>query len=345
MMVYKNEPPKICILHFGQVGDVIMSFAALAAIRKRFPEAEITFIGGKTPAALVADLTLTDRVIEVDRHALLNGPKSDSIKKIFKLVGDVRREKFDLVIDLHSLRETNLLGFLSGAKHRLFGRRRNRSLDLLSNYRPRPIQYDPEKHLSDIYIDVILPLGISDVESGNKISVDESLAAAFVRTYCGNGKRLVGLAIGAGNQSRRWELEKFVELARLFKSNSGNEVIVFLGPEEERWIDDIRSKFEGTASVAAGLSLLELAAAASTLNLFIGNDTGTTHLAVATGVPVIAIVDERAPPTYFPSGKNTRIIRSETIENISVDEVWKASVELLEANEREFLQRKTTRTI
>ena len=84
---------------------------------------------------------------------------------------------------------------------------------------PVTFQYDPEKHLFDIYIDVIVPLGISDVERGNKISVDESLAAAFVRTYCGNGKRLVGIAIGAGNQSRKWELEKFVDLARLFKSN------------------------------------------------------------------------------------------------------------------------------
>ena len=93
-----------------------LSFPAIMAIRKRFPNARITVIAGKIPAQFIGKLGLVDDVMPIDRVALLRGNKLRSIGQIFKFVGEVRRRKFDFVIDLHSLSESNLLGFLSGAK-------------------------------------------------------------------------------------------------------------------------------------------------------------------------------------------------------------------------------------
>ena len=99
----------ICILDFGQLGDVLLSLPAIAAIRDRFPRAKVTVAAGKIPAQLIEDLRLADDVIPVDRVALLRGNKFRSIAEIYKIAADVRRRRFDLVIDLHSLYETNIL--------------------------------------------------------------------------------------------------------------------------------------------------------------------------------------------------------------------------------------------
>jgi heptosyltransferase-1 len=324
------DPKKICLLHFGQVGDVIMAFSALNAIRKRFPDSEIHLIGGKTPAKLVGDLQLVDQVTAVDRYRLLRGPKIRSIKEILQLVSDVRRERFDLVIDLHSLYETNLLGFLSVAKKRLFASRQNRSIDFLSNFRPRPVSYDPSKHLSEIYHDVIAPL---DIKQAKDFALDiDPLLVERIRAHHfqnNTGKLMIGIAVGAGHPSRTWALDKFCELAGRLSKTKNAEIFIFLGPEEEKITDQITEKFLGIAATVSGLSLIELAAACKSLDLFVGNDTGTTHLAAAVGVPVVSITDLRAPSTYFPRGRQTLVVNTDTIIDIAVEDVWQACIDLL----------------
>src|SRR5690242_3080051 len=119
------DPRKILIIDFGQLGDVVMSLPALRAIRARFPHAQITVAVGKPGGELINLSGYANDVLEVDRVALRDGAKLVSIGRIVKFVAQVRKAKFDFVIDLHSLYETNLLGFLSGAPHRLFASRRN----------------------------------------------------------------------------------------------------------------------------------------------------------------------------------------------------------------------------
>ncbi len=140
------DPRNILLIDFGQLGDVVLSLPALGAIRKRFPEAQITVAVGKPGAEVVGLSGFANKTLVVDRVGLRDGFKPLSVFRLFKLVKDVRKKKFDFVIDLHSLSETNLLGFLSGAPKRLYSRRPGRSLDYLANFRPPPpIETDHRK--------------------------------------------------------------------------------------------------------------------------------------------------------------------------------------------------------
>ena len=105
------DPRNILVIDFGQLGDVVLSLPALGAIRKRFPRARITVAVGKPGAEVVALSGFADETLVVDRVALRDGFKPLSVFRVFKIVKDVREKKFDFVIDLHSLSETNLLGF------------------------------------------------------------------------------------------------------------------------------------------------------------------------------------------------------------------------------------------
>src|SRR5215471_2887109 len=166
------NPRHILIIDFGQLGDVVMSLPALRAIREKFPHARVTVAVGKPGAEIIGMSGDADATIEIDRVALRDGFKPWSIVKVVDIVKDVRRRRFDFVIDLHSFSETNLLGFLSGAPARLFARRPGRSLDFLSNFRPRPPidRNDPKQHLVDRYLDVLKPLEIKQTSRVPKLT-------------------------------------------------------------------------------------------------------------------------------------------------------------------------------
>src|SRR5688572_2093175 len=159
------DPRNILVIDFGQLGDVVLSVPALRAIRERSRDARITVAVGKAGVDGISLSCYANSALGVDRVALGDGPKLVSIAKILKFVKDARRQQFDFVIDLHSLSETNLLGFFSGAPQRLYSRRPGRSLNFLSNFRPQPPAEDTRKHGVERYLDVRRPLNSKDVSS------------------------------------------------------------------------------------------------------------------------------------------------------------------------------------
>ncbi|MDQ2922485.1 MAG: glycosyltransferase family 9 protein [Acidobacteriota bacterium] len=331
-MVFK--PKNILVLDFGQLGDAVLSFPALRFIRERFPNALITVMAGQ-PAAQVIQLSrYADATIAVDRVALRDGPKLRSIKQIFQLVRDVRRRGFDFVIDLHSLYETNLLGFLSGAPIRLFGPRPRRSFNFLSNFQPAPPFEDPSKHAVDRYLDVLTPL---DTNGASRIPVlmtsceDDQLALQFLKkTGAGSHTSLVGMFPGAGHPGRRWPMSSFVALAEKLARDKGARSIVFVGPEEQAFSEEIHEKFSGAAIVANLGDISRLSSVLARLDVFVSSSTGPMHLAAAVGTPVVVLYSRLNPDSFTPVGERHRIIFSGSVANITVDDVYNATAEVLE---------------
>src|SRR6185295_12484745 len=321
------DPRNILVIDFGQLGDVVLSLPALGAIRKRFPRARITVAVGKPGAEVVSLSGFANETLVVDRVALRDGFKPLSVFRVFKIVKDVRARRFDFVIDLHSLSETNLLGFLSGAPKRLFSRRPGRSLDYLANFHPRPpVETDHrQRHLIDRYLDVLLPLEIEKPDRLPTLKTRPSDATSVERILrkarADAGSPLVGLFPGAGHASRRWPLEQFASLADFLIRNDQVRVLVFLGPEEDAIVNDIRRQFPASSIILDRLTIPQLAAAQARLAAFVSNDTGPMHLASAVGTPVVLLLDKRAPVSYLPQGDRHRVIYNNVIGDISVDEV------------------------
>ena len=329
------DPRNILVIDFGQLGDVVLSLPALCALRKRFPHARITVAVGKPGADVVSLSGFANEVLIVDRVGLRDGFKPLSVLRVFKIVKEVRAKRFDFVIDLHSLSETNLLGFLSGAPKRLFSRRPGRSLDYLANFQPRPpVEVDHKKrHLIDRYLDVIGALEIKNADRRPTLTPRPWDAASVERSLekakADSGVLLVGLFPGAGHPSRRWPLENFASLADHLIRNDGVKVIVFLGPEERSFAKEIRQLFPASVLVLDQLSIPELAAAQARLAAFVSNDTGPMHIASAVGTPVVLLLDKRAPSSYLPVGEHHQVIYNNVIGDISVDEVYGATRSIL----------------
>lgn len=339
----KFNPRNILVIDFGQLGDVVMSLPALRALRERFPHAQLTVMVGK-PGAQIIDMSgYADATIEVDRVQLRDGFKPLSVVRIFQVVKDVRRRKFDLVIDLHSFSETNLLGFFSGASKRLFSRRPGRSLDFLANFTPRPPvdKNEPQHHLIDRYLDVLRPLGIKDQPRVPRlVTRPEDVRAVDVvlkKAKAEAGAPLVGLFPGAGHPGRCWPLEQFAELADFLIRNDGVRPIVFVGPEERHLVPRMREIFPAACVILEKLSIPQLAAAQARLAVFVSNDTGPVHIAAAVGAPIVVLIDLPQPHAYVPTAESQRLIFSESVSAIEVEEVYGATRELLGAGRTEKL--------
>ena len=318
-------------MDLGHLGDVILSLPALISLRKGLPHAKITVLVASSTQDLFKLFPVVDELIPIDRSRLKSDWKIRSIAKILGLVADVRRRRFDLVIDLHSLYETNILGFLSGADRRLFANRENRSLDRLSNFRPKPPKEDKALHLSSHYLNVLKPLEIcSDgfVEDKSTFRFGRSSLNGFKPLDRDPDQKMIGLFVGAGHESRRWSLENFAKLTERLAENINAKVFVFLGPAERHFEDEVKRKFPSNTAVVSGLTLIELAAHLFQMDVLVSNDTGPMHLAAVAGTSVVLLLDDRAPRTYLPLTDELIIIGGETLDLITVNDVLAATLRL-----------------
>ncbi len=324
------EPRNILVIDFGQLGDVVLSLPALAAIRQKFPRARVTVAVGRAASAVLELAGVADETLPVDRVGLRDGSKVLSVLRIGQLVKQVRRRKFDFVIDLHSLSETNLLGYLSGAPQRLYARRPGRSLDYLSNFRPRPPAEDRSKHAIDRYLDVIKPLGVGEVARVPRLPVraeDTSAVDEMLKKMkAGMDALTVGMFPGAGHASRRWPVERFAELAWMLERNDAVRVALFAGPEERALVRRARASFPPSTIVLDRLTIPQLAAAAARLAVFVSNDTGPMHVAAAVGTPVVILMQHHPMfDCFVPPGERHRVVHARTINEITTQQVYDAA--------------------
>lgn len=114
--------------------------------------------------------------------------------------------------------------------------------------------------------------------------------------------------IGAGGSSKRWPLERFVELAAHLERATGRSVLLFAGEvEAERFTEGQQAMF----AAAGGQFILELSALAGIVrsaSLFIGNDSGPAHLAAQLGIRALAIFGPTDPEQWGPVGPQVEIL-------------------------------------
>lgn len=331
-MAHDLEFKNILVIHFGQLGDVVLGLPALRAIRSHFPAAKITTLSGSSTVEIIRLGDVSNDQIAVDRVKLRDGKKLESIFEIIRLVKDVRSRKFDLVVDINSLYETNLLGFLSGARHRLYANRENRSLDWLANFPVKPPVEDKSMHHTDRYLAVLESMGLRGLERVATITPPaESVEAArlFLATHQIKDRSLIGIFLGAGHPTRRWDIDKFVEVARRLSQNPRNQTLIFLGPEEREIRGGLGEKFGDAALVVDEMSLSDLAGMLSCLKVLVAGDTGPMHLGAGVGAGIVLLSEKGSPSIFRPLVTRLRVLDDRPLADITVDQVEAAALELL----------------
>jgi ADP-heptose:LPS heptosyltransferase len=144
-----------------------------------------------------------------------------------------------------------------------------------------------------------------------RISLESSAlawSAAYWARYSLESSQVLLVAPGSGANEKNWPPTFFAAVIGWWRDEIGGQAVVVLGPvEEER--GGLEPILSAGCAVARGLSLARLAAVISRANLYLGNDSGVTHLAAALGVPTIALFGPSDPRRWSPQGKCVSILR------------------------------------
>ena len=124
---------------------------------------------------------------------------------------------------------------------------------------------------------------------------------------------MIVLHPGSGSKKKVWPLDRFRDLLTYLQGNVPSRFLIVLGPAEGPEVEKV---FEvggpGTVVLGKGLSLLQLASVMEGCRLFIGNDSGVSHLAAALGIPTLTIFGPTDPRVWSPRGKRVVVVRRET---------------------------------
>ncbi len=310
-------PSRILLIHFGQMGDAVLALPAAYALRAHFPGAALTLLAARGPHAVFSLAGFSD-VWTADRVRWKRSPLAAAVG-IPRLLARLRRARFDLSVDLHSYKETNLLAALAGIPTRVAMLRPTRSWPRLITLQPPPD--DPHGPLLARYCAVLAPLGIT-VPAGARIpALDLPAEPPF-------HPPTLGICPGAGHPSRRWPSDRFAALARAL----GAPTVVFAGPEES---GALLAPFAAVphCEIRRGLTLAQLAAQLARCHVVVSNPTGPAHLAAAAGARVLVLGEIPAfDPVPRPPRGAVSIVRAQgSIASISVDSARQALAALWSA--------------
>ncbi len=284
---------KILIIKLGAIGDIIHTLPALAAIRAHIPEAEISWVAEQRSAEILRGNDLIDNLIEVDTKSLRSGKV---IEKMLiegaKQVKNLRQYDFDIAIDFQGLLKSGIITKLSGAKTRWGFSRAD-----LREPAARVFYTDTAKMPTATHVirrnlslaeaalgpavnsgEVRFPISTTDEHKDEAASIANRVAANFAI-----------LNPAGGWVTKLWHPEKYGQLADRIWNEFGLESIVVTGPNEAALAAEVLSASRSGKTISAEPSLKGFYELAKLARVYVGGDTGPTHLAIAAGAPIVGI--------------------------------------------------------
>jgi ADP-heptose:LPS heptosyltransferase len=226
-----------------------------------------------------------DETLPFDRYALQHGVLP-ALQSCFEFARRLRRERFDLVLDMQGLLRTGLMTLASGAACRVgFAGAREGARWFYTHAIPEPNGL----HTIERYLLAATALGGKVDEISYRLSIDQAaLEWAYARLKPWP-RPWLAVGVGARWRTKRWPPRHFAALLQRAQAEFGGTAL-FVGGNDETALSQeaIRLLSAGARNLTADTSLPQLAALLSLADVMIANDTGPLHLAVALGRPVVA---------------------------------------------------------
>jgi len=274
---------KILFITLSNIGDVILTLPALDLLKAEFPQAKITVMVGPRPKSVFENSPCVDSLIIYDKYAKL--------RKKISLFKELKREKFDLVVDL---RNTFFGVFLPARYKTPFFLRI-----------PRSVRHMKDRHLYRAFS--FKPLALSKDRSKGKSSIhigprdEESIEKIYQENNIKKHERIALIAPGARSDIKRWPADKFIGLIQLLNEKL-NLKVVLVGDKDDvpvcRYITE--NLKHSVIDLSGKTSISELAVLLKRSQVLISNDSAVLHLASYLNIPIVAIFGPTDEVKYGP---------------------------------------------
>jgi heptosyltransferase-1 len=287
---------KVLIVKVSALGDVVHALPVLAWLKSAEPGMEIDWLVEESFAPLIEGHPLVRKVHRLRTRAWRRDGPGAGIRGSLETAGRLRREGYDVVLDLQGNSKSALFTFLSGAPHRFgFDRSGVREWpNLLATNRKVALEAE-NHHITDRSLAIArkaFPTGTQAPAAG-PLPIDGQARSAVDRMLSEGGmtaKTLVVLHYGTTWKTKLWPLDLWCELAAKLCDLEGCRPVLTWGSEEERPIvASIHEAAGGRTAIWPRGSLMELAALLERADLVVGGDTGPIHIAAAVGTPTVSL--------------------------------------------------------
>lgn len=306
---------RILINALSGIGDAIMFSPALALLKKHLPASQIDMmVMYRQVEEIYRNNPAVNKIYYVD---FLNQPKLKSLKDVLAL----RKNKYDASVNVYpsNRREYNLIQFLIGAKKKIAAKYNNYSKsnwDFLNNSLKQVVK-DRHNVLENFDLIKFLAPDAKEEELGAyNIDIpieDEVFAQKFFLDSLLHDKFVIGFHAGSAvfkrHINKRWQADKYIELAKLLHNKYYAQVMLF-GTEKDV-NDKIYREIKSFAYMPAVKSIMESLALMKRCRLFVSNDTALMHLAAGLKIPTTAVFGYTNYKELYPWRNKHIIVRKE----------------------------------
>jgi heptosyltransferase-3 len=283
---------RILVIRGGAIGDFILTLPALKLLRDQFPDAQIEILGNTRITVLAENRFYANRIHSIEDRALASffvgdGRLPAQFRDYFRSFNLILSYLFDPdAIFRNNLERCGIQKFLAG----------------------------PAKLNSDVHAAIQLArplegLGLNLVDPAARLYPSEQ-DRRFAREFFGqSNEQVVALHPGSGSESKNWPIENWKALGdHLFSANRG--VLLIGGEADEKRLQFLEAAWKDKpVRLARNLALPALAALLERC-VFVGHDSGISHLAAAAGVQSILMFGQTDPAVWAPTNKNVTVLQA-----------------------------------
>jgi heptosyltransferase-2 len=266
--------PKFLLLRFSSIGDIVLTTPVVRCLKQQVPGAEIHFLTRKPFEAVLRHNPYIDRLISFD-------------KKPAEVLDELRKEQYDVVIDLHHNRRSFFLKRALARPSHSF-RKLNIQKWLLVNFKWNRM---PELHIVDRYLETVKGFGVSNDGKGLDYFTSTSDEGALDKLPASHRSGYTVIAIGAQHGTKRLPEEKIADLCKRLD----RPVVLSGGKEDAQSAERIALENINVFNGCGVFTLNESAAVVKRAQAVVAHDTGMMHIAAAFKRPIISIWGNTVP--------------------------------------------------
>ena len=308
---------RILVIRGGAIGDFVLTLPAIKLLRDRFPESHLEILGYKHIVALAENRFYANATRSIEYAAL-----ASFFARGAELPTDLADyfAGFDLVLsylfDPDRIFERNVER--CGVENFIVGPPKIAAGDHAAQQLARPLGQ----------LDLTLSDPAATLYAG---AADRSFAETFLRGHTGP---LVALHPGSGSPGKNWPLDDWIELGQaLLSSDTAPTLLVVGGEADVKQLRSLATMWRDRRVLfAENLPLPELAAVLRECALFVGHDSGISHIAAAAGTRCVLLFGPTDPDVWAPANEQVQVLRaaSRSLGDLPLDEVRAAALTTLE---------------
>lgn len=307
---YKN----ILVNSLVNLGDVVLTTSAIALLKKAYPQAKITMLVRPVVREAVENNPVIDDVLIFDYKA-----KENSWGKMWAMVKEIRRRKFDLAISFDRKSRPAILCWLAGipvrvGADRIFDDKPSKVTWLYTH--TMHIKHDLANTLqAETYQEIVRQFtGVDGHEVPVMARIPEAsrAKARSLMQELPAGKMKIALCVKGTFPLKTWPKEYFAKVVQELQARYDAAFFVVGAPNDREYADEVIAACgHSILNLCGKTSLLDLAALFYEADLFVTVDTGATHIAATTGVKMVTMYGCTSPKRWHPYNQNARVLSHE----------------------------------